>query len=352
LSYFNKPRNIALLSALLASAFVFICLFFFYSDAQFYTHVGLALSVFVLGYLANSFFYKKFLQDRIKLIFKNIFDSKLDAVTEQRIENIELSKDVISDVDDQVKEWAENKKEEILKLQEMEQFRKDFIGNLAHELKTPIFNIQGYIHTLLDGGLEDDKINRRFLEKAKKSVDRMTDMVQDMDMITRLEAHNLELDIQPFLIKDLIDEVLDSMDLKAQESNVKILVKYKIKEDCLVLGDIKKINQVLVNLMINGIKYRNEKINSTLEIRVYDMEGRVLIEVSDNGIGVSKEHIPRLFERFYRTDKSRSRDKGGSGLGLSIAKHIIEGHHQTIKVRSTENVGSTFSFTLDRAHKI
>ena len=214
-------------------------------------------------------------------------------------------------------------------------------------MKTPIFNIQGYLLTLLDGALDDPEINRKFLKRANKSVDRMINMVDDLEMISNLESNRVQLTPSNFNMVLLVKEVMELLEDKAKERKIKLVFKKDYDKPIKVNADRAKIEQVLINLMANAIKYGKEK--GTVEVRFYDMHHQVLTEISDDGVGIPQDDIPRVFERFYRVDKSRSRDAGGTGLGLSIVKHIMEAHKQTINARSSENSGSTFSFTLKKA---
>jgi two-component system phosphate regulon sensor histidine kinase PhoR len=231
-------------------------------------------------------------------------------------------------------------------LREMEQYRKEFLGNVSHELKTPIFNIQGYINTLLDGAIDDPVVAVPFLKKAAKSTDRIATLVDELEAITQLESGFLTMEMEPFDIHELIHDIFDSLASRAAKRNITL----KFKDGCdvpfMVEADKDRIRQVVINLIVNSIKYGND--DGTTQVGIYDMDKNALIEVADNGIGIAEEHIPRLFERFYRVDKSRSREGGGTGLGLSIVKHIIEAHSQTIHARSTINVGTTLSFTLKK----
>ena len=242
--------------------------------------------------------------------------------------------------------WAIQKENEILQMKASETYRREFIGNVSHELKTPIFNIQGYILTLLDGGLYDEEVNMKYLKRTSKSVDRMINIVDDLEVITRLETEETQLEIGEFNIVELAKDVLDQLELKANESKIELSIQKEILTE-FVLGDIDKIQQVFANLISNSIKYGKE--GGRTEVRFFDMNENILIEISDDGIGISEMDLPRLFERFYRVDKNRSRKIGGTGLGLAIVKHIIEAHNQTINVRSTVDVGSTFSFILEKA---
>lgn len=241
-------------------------------------------------------------------------------------------------------EWQKERKEEIERLKELENYRKEYLGNISHELKTPIFNIQGYISTLLDGGMNDKNINVDYLKRAEKSVERMIAIVEDLQTITQLERGELELEEERFDIVALAKDVLDAQELKARESQVNLELKNETAQPLFVTADRFRIRQVIVNLVVNSVKYGRENGKTTMKIS--EAGEKVIVEISDNGIGISKEHLPRIFERFYRVDKSRSREKGGTGLGLSIVKHIVEAHGQSIEVMSTEGAGSVFSFTL------
>ena len=280
---------------------------------------------------------KLYIHSKISVIYKNIYTHK--GVT--RFVDVD-----IDSVEKEVEDWAIQKENEILQMKASETYRREFIGNVSHELKTPIFNIQGYILTLLDGGLYDKEVNMKYLKRTSKSVDRMINIVDDLEVITRLETEETQLEIGEFNIVELAKDVLDQLELKASESKIELSIQKEILTE-FVLGDIDKIQQVFANLISNSIKYGKE--GGRTEVRFFDMNENILIEISDDGIGISEMDLPRLFERFYRVDKNRSRKIGGTGLGLAIVKHIIEGHNQTINVRSTVDVGSTFSFILEKA---
>ena len=280
---------------------------------------------------------KLYIHSKISVIYKNIYTHK--GVT--RFVDVD-----IDSVEKEVEDWAIQKENEILQMKASETYRREFIGNVSHELKTPIFNIQGYILTLLDGGLYDKEVNMKYLKRTSKSVDRMINIVDDLEVITRLETEETQLEIGKFNIVELAKDVLDQLELKASESKIELSIQKEILTE-FVLGDIDKIQQVFANLISNSIKYGKE--GGRTEVRFFDMNENILIEISDDGIGISEMDLPRLFERFYRVDKNRSRKIGGTGLGLAIVKHIIEGHNQTINVRSTVDVGSTFSFILEKA---
>lgn len=288
---------------------------------------------------------ERFIYDRIKVIYKTI--TNLKKSREEAEEKMDLNADILSEVNQEVLDWERDKREEIEKLKEAENYRRDFLGNVAHELKTPIFNIQGYLLTLLEGGLEDESINRKYLKRAMRGVERMIALTEDIDTISKLESGYTELNISKFNIVDLADEVMAALEMKAAEKNIKLKFDKQYSKAIYVKGDYDKIGQVFMNLIVNSIKYGKE--DGETDIRFHDMANKILIEIADNGPGIEQRHLNRLFERFYRTDKGRSRDQGGTGLGLAIVKHIIEAHGQSVNVRSTEGVGSTFSFMLDKA---
>lgn len=285
-----------------------------------------------------------YIQDRVRVIYKTIRRFKGSSSNL----NLDMNNDIVEQVNRDVMSWAESQIDEITNLRETDTFRKEFIGNLAHELKTPIFNIQGFILTLLEGGMDDPEINRKFLLKAAKNVERMSGLLEDLDVITKMEAGNLDIELVSFDLLDIIRETIESLEPKAKRNNIDLsVIRGMDASKVMVKGDAAKLVQVLTNLIVNSINYGKE--GGRTEVRYYDADDTVLVEVADSGIGIREEDLPRVFERFYRVDKSRSRHAGGSGLGLAICKHIIETHGQTINVRSTYGKGSTFSFTLEKA---
>jgi two-component system, OmpR family, phosphate regulon sensor histidine kinase PhoR len=300
--------------------------------------------VFLLSYFIYRYILRKFIYNKIKLIYKTIHTLK--SPKGGRDKELDLRKDIISDVNSEVLTWAQDRKDEIEELKKMESYRREFIGNVSHELKTPLFNIQGYVLTLLDGGLEDPVINHEYLERTKKNIERMISVVEDLDVISRLESGELQLERRKFDIVALTREVIELLETKAKHKDIKLWSKIRDDKPVIVEGDKERIRQVLINLLDNSIKYGIEGGKTT--ISYFDMDENFLVEITDNGLGIEEKDIPRLFERFFRVDKSRSREQGGSGLGLAIVKHIIEAHHQTINVRSTIGVGTTFAFTLKK----
>lgn len=301
----------------------------------------------ILGLLSFIFVYftvTRFVYNKVKIIYKNIHDLKVgdDAEEDEVVRTTDLAL-----VTKEVEEWADQRRTEIEDLRETEKFRREFIGNVSHELKTPIFNIQGYLLTLLDGALDDLEINRKYLKRANKSVDRMINIIEDLETISALESNRVELHRSTFDMVELVREVFEMLEERADSNNIVLRFKKNYDKPLRVDADRGKIEQVLINLVHNAIKYGRNK--GYVEVRFYDMDENILIEIADNGLGIPQEDIPRIFERFYRVDKSRSREAGGTGLGLSIVKHIIEVHKQSINVRSSEDAGSTFSFTLKKA---
>ena len=253
----------------------------------------------------------------------------------------------LSEVEQDVEKWAQNQIHEIERLKDLERYRKDFVGNVSHELKTPIFNIQGYILTLLEGGLEDPNINMLYLSRAEKSINRMISIVEDLESINKLETGELKPLLSNFDIVKVVEDVFELEHPLSKERKISLEFTDKPDKPILVSADKKRIIEVVANLVINGIKYG--KVKGFVKVGFYDFDNKIMVEVSDNGIGIDKKNLPRVFERFYRVDKSRSREQGGTGLGLSIVKHIIEAHNQTINVQSVLDEGTTFTFTLEKA---
>ena len=258
-----------------------------------------------------------------------------------------MSDDVLTKAEKEVQDWAESKRSEIEQLRKLEAYRREFLENVTHELRTPLFNIQGYVSSLLTGGLDDPTVNRSFLEKADSNIERMMEMIQELEIISKLETGEMQLDESHFDMYSLCKEVYHHLEDLAKTRNISLIFGSETSLGLFVYADREKIRQVLINLVTNSIKYGVD--NGRTKISIYEMAGNYLVEVSDNGIGIEEKHLPRLFERFYRVDRSRSRAGGGTGLGLAIVKHIIEAHEQTVNVRSTQGLGSTFSFTVREA---
>ncbi|MCH2198541.1 MAG: ATP-binding protein [Flavobacteriales bacterium] len=344
----QTPRDVAVRISVYITLVVTVILFLYDLAKGDKANFGLltiaAALTFVSSFVLSSWAVEKFIYQKVKIIYKTIHRFKSQR---EKRKDISMNEDVMTKVNNEVMVWAEGKIEEISQLKEQDSFRRDFIGNLAHEIKTPVFNIQGYILTLLEGALEDEENNRKFLMKAARNVDRIVTLIEDLDQITRIEGGRYQLHETRFDIVELAKEVIESLEQKAKKANVRLRLKNANEKPIQVVGDRPKIEQVFINLVANSINYGAE--DGETRIRFYDMEDNILVEVADNGIGISEDHLPRIFERFYRVDKSRSRHGGGSGLGLSIVKHIIDVHDQTINVRSSPDLGTTFSFTLEKA---
>jgi len=301
--------------------------------------------VFTLTFLIFQYRLEKFIFQRIKKIYDNV----------TILDSSDLNKtSITSDIDTlsrEVQKFAEIKQEQIKDLNLREGYRREFLGNISHELKTPLFTVQGYLLTLTDGAINDKKVRERYLERANKGVERLISIVKDLDLISKLESADLNLNKQPFNILETIKGVFDLLEMKAKKRNISLFFDKHYEYPILVIGDIERIEQVLTNLIVNSIKYG--KMNGTTIISVENLKPhKILVKVTDNGEGIKAEHLPRLFERFYRVDQSRSREQGGSGLGLSIVKHIVEAHNEQIFVKSKLYKGSEFSFTLEKAEQI
>jgi len=280
---------------------------------------------------------KKFFYERIRVVYKNIYKNKMIS----NIKDLDITK-----VEQEAEQWANAKEEELNAYKQDQDYRREFIGNVSHELKTPIFNIQGYVETLIDGGINDTEINLKYLYRANKSIERMINIIDDLEVISSLESELNQLDFQSFNIVNLINEVFDAFEIMANDMKIKLELVNESRSN-FVLADQNKIQQVFLNLISNSIKYGNH--NGRTVVRLFDMDDKMLIEIEDNGIGIAEDSLNRLFERFYRVDKNRSREIGGTGLGLAIVKHILEGHNQKINVESKFGYGTKFSFILEKS---
>lgn len=293
-------------------------------------------SFFVTQYRVEHFIYR-----RVKKIYDDV--SLLDSAT---LRSKAITTDMAT-LTREVKKFATDKKLEIENLKVREEYRREFMGNVSHELKTPLFTVQGYISTLLGGAMKDKELRKKYLERAEKGVERLIYIVEDLDMISKLEMGDLNLEYSKFNIIELIQNVFDLLEMQADKKNIILMFDRKYSKPIMVRADQEKIQQVLTNLIMNSIKYGKE--NGTTEVTIEDLvKGKIIVRIRDNGEGIEQNHIPRLFERFFRVDKSGARSEGGSGLGLSIVKHIIEGHNEKIYVESEFGKGSEFSFTLEK----
>ncbi len=339
-----KPRNVTLIASLILALLMGIVSLYF--NRTWLPAISIAAIAFVSAYFIFLYIIEQFIYRRIKLIYKSIHSLKLgkefkDALGER------VSDDPLGDVEKEVNEWSREKKDELEDLKKLEKFRREFLANLSHEFKTPLFSIQGYLHTLLDGALEDKNVNRKFLDKSASSVERLVNLVADLEEISKLEKGEIKISYEDFDVNKITHDVMSELEEKANKSKIHFNIKKGTDKPWMVNADKEKIRQVITNLIDNSIKYG--KPEGETVVGFYDMDENILVEVTDSGIGINEEHLPRLFERFYRVDKSRSRDAGGTGLGLAIVKHIIEAHNQVIHVRSTPDVGSTFGFTLKKS---
>lgn len=295
------------------------------------------ISFFIIQYRAEHFIYRRLLKLYREVSILDVDDLKKDSATTD-----------IEKLSKRMQNYVEGKRLEIKSLTERDSFRRDFLGNVAHELKTPLFTVQGYILTLLEGAINDKEIRMKYLNRANKGVERLVAVIKDLDMISKLENDGMKLNIEVFNILELIQNVFDLIEMKAKKKNISLKFDKIYEFPVFVKGDIERIEQVLINLVVNSIKYGNP--NGTTIVGIEDFsDKKFIIKVIDDGEGIQKQHVSRLFERFYRVDKSRSREQGGSGLGLSIVKHIVEAHDENILLKSTFGKGSEFSFTLEKA---
>lgn len=347
----STPRQIAIMAALLIALFsvAAMALFMAISDpnpeSSLYFLLMTGGTIFVTAYIIILNYLRKYIYRKIKLIYKTIHRHKVSL--DKKSTQVDMDQPIIEDVDKEVAIWAEEQQKEIDRYKSFAEYRRRYVGDISHELKTPIFNIQGYLHTLLEGGLEDEKIAMPFLKKAAKNLERLQVIVEDLSAISRLETGDLILDRTIFNIRELAEEVLEDLEMKSREMNIKLSFKEGASQGFLVSADREYIRQVLTNLIFNSINYGNP--DGQTKLGFYDMDKYILVEVADDGIGIAEKHLPHLFDRFYRVDKSRSRERGGSGLGLAIVKHIMEAHSQTVTVRSSPKLGSTFGITLEKA---
>lgn len=338
------PRQLAAFTALVLA--VPIGLLVGYVEKSWWIGLIFFAVIFAGSYFFVSFMLERFIYRKIKLIYKFIYQTKATKKEETYYKYV-LPQKSIDEVTEDVEAWAAENKEEIDLLRKNEQFRREFLQNLSHEFKTPVFAIQGYVDTLLQGALANPEVNTKFLEKTAKNVERLTNLLNDLDEISSLERGELVLYKQNFVIQELVKDVFETLSIKAEERNIAFNIKKGCESPLTVHADKEKIRQVLSNLFGNSIKYGKQGGNITASM--YNTDGsHILVEIGDDGIGIPEKHLPRIFERFYRTEEGRSIDVTGSGLGLAICKHIVEAHGQTIHVRSRENIGTTVGFTLDR----
>ncbi len=336
---FRTATFIVIILALLQVFFMWHNNIFDWFFLVIFTVISFGVTFFVVQLRIEKFIYR-----RIKRIYDDVSLLESSSLASRTITTD------MSTLTQEIEKFTQDKKIEIDTLKIREEYRKDFLGNVSHELKTPLFTVQGYIETLLDGALEDKTVRKKYLQRANKSVERLIYIVKDLDLITKLEASELNVEWNVFDIMELIKTNFELLEMKAAKKKITLTFDMEYDEPIYVRADAEKIRQVLTNLLVNSIKYGQE--NGTTEVSVENLiQNKVIIRVTDNGEGIPEQHIPRLFERFYRVDQSRNRKEGGSGLGLAIVKHIIEAHEERIYVESVEGVGSEFSFTLEKSEK-
>ena len=343
--YFKRSYKFAFWSSLFITTFLTLIssvfLYAFYVVNVWYL-IGFSLVCYLFSFFVIQYRVERFIHKRIKKIYDDL----------TLLESSSFSKDPITTdmatLTQEIDKYAKDKKLEIETLKIREEYRKEFIGNVSHELKTPLFMVQGYISTLLDGAAEDKNLRHKYLERTDKGVERLIYIIKDLDMITKLEAGDLSLDMESFDIVKLIKNVFELLEMKAAKKKITLTFDTNYKKPIMVNGDKERLQQVISNLIVNSIKYGNDK--GTTEVSIENLtKKKVIIRITDNGEGIAKRHLARLFERFYRVDKSGSRKEGGSGLGLAIVKHIIEAHDEKIYIESDLGIGSEFSFTLEKA---
>ena len=335
-----NPYKFSLLSSLYISIVTYFVIN--YSDLTIsLKSVLVSFIIFVLSFLVIQLRVRKLFFERVRQIYQD-----LEFESDSLIQTSVIDSDMNSFAKD-LEEFVKLKRSEIESLKKEDLYRKEFVGNVAHELKTPLFAIEGYISNLLDGAMDDKELLKKYLKRAEKSVDRLTYIIKDLDLITQLESSTLKLQITSFDIVKLTEEIIEDLEISASKKNIKIIFNKIYENEILVDADRNRIEQVLTNLITNSINYGSEK--GTTEISFESDQENIMVKVNDNGEGISEENMPRLFQRFFRVDISRSRSQGGSGLGLAIVKHIIDAHNENIYVQSTVGIGSEFSFSLKKS---
>jgi two-component system phosphate regulon sensor histidine kinase PhoR len=340
-----KPGRLIALFACVVALMTALAEFYFGSDL--YQLLSVTFLVFFSSFVIFYYLIEYYLNSKIQIIYKLISNLKVDKDLKE-VMGSHVSADPIKDVEAEVKKWANDKRAEIEELKKHELFRREFLANLSHELKTPLFGAQGYVQTTIDSASLDE-VSKNYLLKADKNIERLCLLVSDLDEITKLETGEIKLNISSFILSDLVKEIIDDFELKQKQFNIQIRFDAGVLQGVSVSADLERIYQVFQNLIDNSLKYGTS--GGETKISLFDLGKDILVEVTDNGIGISEKHLSRLFERFYRTDESRNRKIGGTGLGLAIVKHILESHHQSIHVRSTPGIGTTFAFTLTKIKK-
>ncbi len=333
--------TVSLVLAIFSLLIIVLLSYLFYTQINLYFSISFSLIFFLFSFFLIQFRVERFIYRRIKKIYDEVSLLDIDNLKKRSITtNMET-------LSEEVKRFADDKRLEIEMLQIREEYRREFLGNVSHELKTPLFTVQGYLLTLIDGAINDKTIRDKYLNRANKGVDRLISIVKDLDMISKFEVGNLNPKFEIFNIVGLIQSVFDLLEMKAKKRTILLTFDKKYDAPILVKGDVERIEQILINLIENSIKYGKQSGSTIVSVKNHSAK-QFIINITDDGEGIEEQHLPRLFERFFRVDQSRSREQGGSGLGLSIVKHILEAHQQEVFVESEKGKGSTFSFTLEK----
>ncbi len=339
-----SPSTIALLLGLLS--FLLVLLTSYLVFGQLLYSAVVAIIVFIFIYSIVLYYITQILDKKINTIYKLINQTKAGK-REQFYNNEILPRPTLDELTNDVEKWTNENSNNFELLEKNEQYRKEFLQNLSHELKTPIYAMQGYLETLLDGALHDSNVNQKYLQNSVNNLERLTELVKDLDIITKIEKHPNNINKSTFVLNEILEQTISDFNMLAKDRNIKIQISDVALKNIKVKADKLKIKQVLDNLIENAIKYSKSDGSIVINAELLN-NNTVIVEVSDKGFGIAEEHLNRIFERFYRTDEARSRNIGGSGLGLAICKHIIEAHEQNIYVRSNINVGTTVRFTLQK----
>lgn len=344
----KESTNIALQISLILGFIVSAILVYTYltTKANLFLLLGILFIFVLVSFWIIQTYIERYIYDHIKVIYKLIHDHKVKSSHKDKSKQTKIAN--IESVHQEVLEWSDDYEKEISQLKQLEQYRKEYIGNISHELKTPLFTLLGYVSTLIDGGLEDENINIKYLERSEKNINRLIGIVKELETISQLESGELKLNMSHFNLKTLCDDLIDSFEMKTEKKNIQMYYGKNYDRPILVNADKEKVERLITNLIGNAIKYGYANTGK-VKISFFDMDENLLVEITDNGPGINKEDLPRIYERFYRTDKARSRELGGTGLGLAIVKHIVEAHKQSIYTRSTIGIGTTFGFTLEKA---
>lgn len=344
---FKESTNIAIQISLILGTLFTIVLAYFHIvyDSSILISIGYLVICILISYWVIQTYIERYIYDHIKVIYKLIHNHKVKK-SNQKHPNKNNSESIQS-VHEEVMDWSREYEQEISQLKQLEKYRKEYIGNISHELKTPLFAILGYVSTLIEGGIDDPNINTKYLDRSEKNINRLIDIVNELETISQLESGELKLNKKRFNIKDLIDDLIESYEMKAEKKGIRIYYGKNYDRPIYVNADKAQIERLISNLLNNAIKYGYANTGK-VKISFFDMDKNLLIEITDNGPGINKDDLPRIYERFYRTEKARSRELGGTGLGLAIVKHIIEAHKQSIYTRSTIGIGTTFGFTLEK----